>query len=129
MNEVGKREEKEENFWRRVIYFIAGKHLEKDLFLFGEEKKSEDLTGGKYLAKENTLMRRRRRTEKENEKKEAKGEIFGEGNYFFAEEREKEENIQKCTSMHCNIKTCIVPLQACSVMAAGAIWKFFSLVS
>ena len=63
------------------------------IFLIRERK------GGKDLERENIFLRRKRKTEKEKEKNIylqesilSKEKKTGEGKYFFAEEKEKEEN-------------------------------------
>ena len=53
--------EKEENIWRRKIYFLRRKrktekekeeNMEMKIFFFAEEKKNGEGKGGKYLEKE-----------------------------------------------------------------------------
>ena len=72
--------EKEENIWRK-IFFAEEKEKEANIWkttmFFAEEKQKEERKGGKYLEKENIVLRR-------NKKLGRKGrDIFGEGKYFF----------------------------------------------
>ena len=54
MEEKKTEKEKEGNIQRRKIYFLA------------DEKKNREGKGGKYFKKENIVLWRRRRSEKEN---------------------------------------------------------------
>ena len=60
--------EEEENGWKKTIFFAAEKERRKVFgegkYIFAEEKKNENVKGGKHLEKEHVFLRRRRKKKK-----------------------------------------------------------------
>ena len=72
-------EEKEENIWRRKVYFLRRRRKGEGKggkYTFAEEKKIGEGQGGNYLEKENIFLRSKRRTEREKEENMMKKETL-----------------------------------------------------